>query len=105
MGVTSGITAFPMFRLLKFSVSAVAWTTGVLGSQLTHKFLAFTRNRDYRGAFQSETQHSPTDEQVLKHDPEKWSPFFGKDHAPAKRYSGMTIKEKSSRSNVNPGVE
>ena len=83
--MTSGIIALPLFRLLKFSVSAVPWTTGVRGWQLTHKFLAFTRNRDYRGAFQSETQHSPTDEQVLEHDPEKWSPVFGKDHAPAKR--------------------
>jgi hypothetical protein len=28
MAVTSGITALPLFRLLKFSVSAVAWTIG-----------------------------------------------------------------------------
>jgi hypothetical protein len=24
-------------------------------------------------------------EDALQHDPEKWSPVFGKDHAPAKR--------------------
>ena len=27
----------------------------------------------------------------LKHDPEKWIPVFGKDHAPTKGWSGMTI--------------
>jgi hypothetical protein len=84
MALTSGITALPMFRLLKFSVSAVAWTTGVRGWQLTHKFLAFKKSR-LSGCIQSETQHSPADEQVLEHVPEKWSPVFGKDHAPAKR--------------------
>src|SRR5262249_35256027 len=41
----------------------------------------------------------------LEHDPEKacpgldpgWVPVFGKDHAPPKSESGMTIEEKSSR--------
>ena len=28
----------------------------------------------------------------LKHDPEKWRPVFGKDHAPTKRQSGMTSR-------------
>src|ERR1043166_3636419 len=27
-----------------------------------------------------------------EHDPEKWEPVFGKDHAPAKAWSGMTIR-------------
>jgi len=27
-----------------------------------------------------------------EHDPEKWGPVFGKDHAPAKTWSGMTIR-------------
>jgi hypothetical protein len=26
----------------------------------------------------------------LEHDPEKWVPVFGKDHAPPKTWSGMT---------------
>src|SRR5882724_11392959 len=28
----------------------------------------------------------------LKHDPEKWEPVFGKDHAQTKRWSEMTIR-------------
>src|SRR5262249_2946729 len=28
----------------------------------------------------------------LEHDPEKWAPVFGKDHAPAISWSGMTIR-------------
>src|SRR5262245_14889491 len=31
----------------------------------------------------------------IEHDPEKWIPVFGKDHAPPLRESGMTIREKS----------
>ena len=30
----------------------------------------------------------------LEHDPEKWLPVFGKDHAPPKGQSGMTIRRK-----------
>jgi hypothetical protein len=30
----------------------------------------------------------------LEHDPEKWVPVFGKDHAPAISWSGMTIRRK-----------
>jgi hypothetical protein len=30
----------------------------------------------------------------LEHDPEKWIPVFGKDHAPVIRQSGMTIRRK-----------
>jgi hypothetical protein len=30
----------------------------------------------------------------LEHDPEKWIPVFGKDHAPARRQSGMAIPRK-----------
>jgi hypothetical protein len=31
---------------------------------------------------------------VLKHDPEKWIPVFGKDHAQTTSESGMTIRRK-----------
>jgi hypothetical protein len=31
---------------------------------------------------------------VLEHDPEKWIPVFGKDHAPPIAWSGMTIRRK-----------
>jgi hypothetical protein len=31
---------------------------------------------------------------ALAHDPEKWTPVFGKDHAPAISWSGMTIRRK-----------
>src|SRR5438067_7496741 len=37
---------------------------------------------------------------VLEHDPEKWIPVFGKDHAPPIGWSGMTIRRK-----VNPALE
>src|SRR5258708_29644956 len=30
----------------------------------------------------------------LEHDPEKWTPVFGKDHAPTISWSGMTIRRK-----------
>jgi hypothetical protein len=30
----------------------------------------------------------------LEHDPEKWIPVFGKDHAQTKSWSGMTIRRK-----------
>src|SRR5258708_5929690 len=30
----------------------------------------------------------------LQHDPEKWEPVFGKDHAPTISWSGMTIRRK-----------
>jgi hypothetical protein len=30
----------------------------------------------------------------LEHDPEKWEPVFGKDHAPTISWSGMTIRRK-----------
>jgi hypothetical protein len=30
----------------------------------------------------------------LEHDPEKWAPVFGKDHAPIIRWSGMPIRRK-----------
>jgi hypothetical protein len=29
-----------------------------------------------------------------EHDPEKWVPVFGKDHAPTTSWSGMTIRRK-----------
>jgi hypothetical protein len=29
---------------------------------------------------------------ALKHDPEKWIPVFGKDHAQTSIWSGMTIR-------------
>jgi hypothetical protein len=32
--------------------------------------------------------------QALAHDPEKWVPVFGKDHAPTIGWSGMTIRRK-----------
>ena len=35
---------------------------------------------------------------ALAHDPEKGAPVFRKDHAQTRRYSGMTIRGKSSRS-------
>src|SRR5262245_63218479 len=31
---------------------------------------------------------------AVGHDPEKWIPVFGKDHAPTKCWSGMTIRGK-----------
>jgi hypothetical protein len=31
---------------------------------------------------------------MLEHDPEKWEPVFGKDHAPPISWSGMTIRRK-----------
>jgi len=31
---------------------------------------------------------------ILEHDPEKWIPVFGKDHAPTITYSVMTIRRK-----------
>jgi hypothetical protein len=31
---------------------------------------------------------------MLEHDPEKWEPVFGKDHAPPVSWSGMTIRRK-----------
>src|SRR5215211_2283621 len=31
---------------------------------------------------------------ALEHDPEKWIPVFGKDHAPTITWSGMTIRRK-----------
>jgi hypothetical protein len=33
-------------------------------------------------------------ESDLQHDPEKWVPVFGKDHAPPISWSGMTIRRK-----------
>jgi hypothetical protein len=30
----------------------------------------------------------------LEHDPEKWVPVFGKDHAPTKQQSGMMVRRK-----------
>ena len=33
-------------------------------------------------------------ERGLEHDPEKWAPVFGKDHAPPISQSGMTIRRK-----------
>jgi hypothetical protein len=30
----------------------------------------------------------------LKHDPEKWIPVFGKDHASSRSWSEMTIRRK-----------
>jgi hypothetical protein len=33
----------------------------------------------------------------LAHDPEKWIPVFGKDHAQAKRWSAMPIRRKGIR--------
>jgi hypothetical protein len=30
----------------------------------------------------------------LEHDPEKWKPVFGKDHAQTKSWSGMMIRRK-----------
>jgi hypothetical protein len=30
----------------------------------------------------------------LEHDPEKWTPVFGKDHAQTISWSGMTIRRK-----------
>jgi hypothetical protein len=33
----------------------------------------------------------------LAHDPEKWESVFGKDHAPAKTWSGMMIRKVISR--------
>jgi hypothetical protein len=30
----------------------------------------------------------------LEHDPEKWEPAFGKDHAPTISWRGMTIRRK-----------
>jgi len=37
---------------------------------------------------------SVRDDPALEHDPEKWIPVFGKDHAPPKGQSGMTIRRK-----------
>jgi hypothetical protein len=31
---------------------------------------------------------------ALEHDPEKWIPVFGKDHAPTISWSAMTIRRK-----------
>jgi hypothetical protein len=31
---------------------------------------------------------------ILKHDPEKWEPVFGKDHAQTTNWGGMTIHGK-----------
>jgi hypothetical protein len=31
---------------------------------------------------------------ALEHDPEKWEPVFGKDHAPTISWGGMTIRRK-----------
>jgi hypothetical protein len=31
---------------------------------------------------------------LLEHDPEKWIPVFGKDHAPPISWSGMAIRRK-----------
>jgi hypothetical protein len=32
---------------------------------------------------------------ALEHDPEKWTPVFGKDHAPTISWSGMAIRRKA----------
>jgi hypothetical protein len=36
----------------------------------------------------TETEHA------LRHDPEKWIPVFGKDHAQTRSWSAMTIRRK-----------
>ena len=38
--------------------------------------------------------YAPRNDGALKHDPEKWVPVFGKDHAPPINWSGMTIRRK-----------
>jgi hypothetical protein len=40
---------------------------------------------------------------LLEHDPEKWIPVFGKDHAPPKCQSGNRFDMKRLRSGEAPG--
>src|ERR1700741_3454847 len=43
-----------------------------------------------RPAIPAKPAHWPVDRGMLEHDPEKWEPVFGKDHAQAKEKSAMT---------------
>ena len=48
----------------------------------------------------------PPAHRLLKHDPEKWLPVFGKDHAQTKTQSGMTTSKRSHRAlAVAPALE
>jgi hypothetical protein len=38
--------------------------------------------------------HAAARVRAIEHYPEKWVPVFGKDHAPAKGWNGMTIRRK-----------
>jgi hypothetical protein len=43
-----------------------------------------------RAAIPAKPLHWPVDRGMLEHDPEKWEPVFGKDHAQTKEKSAMT---------------
>src|SRR4051794_39449931 len=49
------------------------------------------RNRTAAPGVFSGANRSPV---ALEHDPEKWIPVFGKDHAQRRSWSGMTIRRK-----------
>src|SRR6266568_3704907 len=50
-----------------------------------------SRNIGWRGGL----IEAPAITKSLEHDPEKWIPVFGEDHAPTISWSGMTIRRKN----------
>src|SRR5215510_5914401 len=52
------------------------------------------RHRGASGAARATGHRSFAARRKLEHDPEKWIPVFGKDHAPTMRLSEMAIRRK-----------
>jgi hypothetical protein len=69
-----------------------ATNSPVTGGRPSRRCCRTSRGADAR-PHKSRRSHSLTDVR-LEHDPEKWAPVFGNDHAPTISWSGMTIRRK-----------